>query len=134
MAFVPMDLMMMRVKKFGAGSDIALFHELLYAGEFIVKMTTAAVVAAILDDRTRQRYGLIHALVRASGVGDWASKLDEALTGPASQHLTDIAKEDRRVFNDRVGHGTRYGNMKRHANYATCCAVSIRPHSRMATK
>jgi hypothetical protein len=106
MAFVPMDLMMMRVKKFGAGSDIALFHELLYAGEFIVKMTTAAVVAAILDDRTRQRYGLIHALVRASGVGDWASKLDEALTGPASQHLTDIAKEDRRVFNDRVGHGT----------------------------
>jgi hypothetical protein len=103
MPFVPMELMMARVRKFGADSDAALFHELLYAGEFIVKMTTAAVVAAIQDDRAHHRYGLIHGLVRASSIGEWASKLDEALTGPASQHLTDVAKEDRRVFNDRVG-------------------------------
>jgi hypothetical protein len=101
--FVPMDMMMARVRKFGADSDIALFYELLYAGEFIMKMTTAAVVAAIQDDRANHRYGLIHALVRADGIGEWATKLDEALTGPASQHLTEVAKEDRRIFNDRVG-------------------------------
>jgi hypothetical protein len=77
MPFVPMELMMARVRKFGTDSDAALFHELLYAGEFIVKVTTAAVVAAIQDDRAHHRYGRIHALVRASSIGEWASKRSE---------------------------------------------------------
>ena len=32
-------------------SDTALFTELLYAGEFILKVTVAAFVSAIEDDR-----------------------------------------------------------------------------------
>ena len=83
-----------------------MFTEHLYAGEFIVKITTAAFIASILDDRERHRYRLIHGLIRADGIGEWVSKLDESLTGPASQHLTDAAKEDRRAFTERVGKGT----------------------------
>jgi hypothetical protein len=90
MRFVPIDLMLARVEKFGGDSDTALFHELLYAGEFIIKITAAAIIGAIQDDRTGHRYGLMHSLVRANSIGDWSSNLDEALTGPASQHLTDF--------------------------------------------
>ena len=104
--FLPMTLMLDRLKKFGAESDSALFTEHLYAGEFIVKITTAAFIASVLDDRERHRYRLNHGLIRADGMGEWVSKLDETLTGSASQHLTEAAKEDRRAFTDRVGKST----------------------------
>jgi hypothetical protein len=105
MPFTPIDQVMKRVEKYG-DSDSALFTELIYAGEFIVKITTAALVAAIEDDREGHRYRLLHALVRADGVGEWASKLEEALSGPASQHLAAALADDRRVFTERVGKGS----------------------------
>jgi hypothetical protein len=95
---------MERVQKYG-DSDSARFTELVYAGEFIAKITTAAFVASIEDDRERHQYGLLHALVRADGIGEWASKLEETLKGPASQHLVAALSDDRRVFTERVGKG-----------------------------
>src|SRR5262249_2289545 len=83
--------------------DTVLFLELLYAGEFIVKMTTAAFVASIEDDREGHRYRLMHALVRADGLGEWARALGEVITGTTSQHIVTGAKQDRRVFTERVG-------------------------------
>src|SRR5207244_10115823 len=70
MTFTPIDLMLRRVHKAGSDSDTALFLELLYAGEFILKMTTAAFVASIEDDREGHRYRLMHTLVRADGIGE----------------------------------------------------------------
>ena len=70
MQFVPMVKMMERVKKYG-NTDHALFFELLYAGEFIVKTTVGALVASIEDDRDYLRYQLLHTLVRANSVGEW---------------------------------------------------------------
>jgi hypothetical protein len=105
LTFTPIDLMLQRAVKFGADSDAALFNELLYAGEFIVKVTTAAIVAGIQDDREIHRYRLMHGLVRADGVGEWVRILDEALVGPASQHLVDSAKAVRRAFTERVARG-----------------------------
>lgn len=105
MPFAPIDLMTKRVEK-NRDSDYELFTELLYAGEFIVKTTVAAFVAAIEDDRESHRYRLIHALVRADGIGEWASKLEEALTGPASHHLASVLADDRRVFTERVRKGS----------------------------
>jgi hypothetical protein len=102
MSFVPIDRMLSRVET-GGESDYALFAELLYAGEFIIKLTVAAFVASIEDDREGHRYRLLHALVRADGIGEWASKLDEALTGPPSQHLAATLIDDRRTFTERVG-------------------------------
>ncbi|MEO8189479.1 MAG: hypothetical protein ABI682_03980 [Acidobacteriota bacterium] len=58
----------------------------------VVKIIGAGVVAAIDDDRERLRYRQLHALVRASGPGDWVSAIDEVLIGPASQHLAPEAR------------------------------------------
>ena len=100
---VPLRMIFERVHRARSDSDTALFHELLYAGEFILKLTTAVFVAAIQDDRDRHRYRLTHTLIRAAGIGDWSSVLDDALTGPASHFLLPVAKEDRRLFTERVG-------------------------------
>ena len=85
-----------------ADSDALRFAELLYAGEFILKLTTAAFVSAVEDDVESHRYRLLHTLVRADGIGDWASRLDDVLTGPASLHISPALHEHRRVFNERV--------------------------------
>lgn len=105
MTFKPLDLMLDRVYRYGADSDPALFNELLYAGEFVAKITTAALVSAIEDDCENHRYRMLHSLVRADGVGDWAQVLDEILIGPASQELAGDLSDAGRVFTERLGKG-----------------------------
>jgi hypothetical protein len=105
MIFAPLELMFARVRRYGTDSDSALFTELLYAGEFILKITTAAFIAAIENDRENHRYRLLHDLVRADGVGEWSRALDEALTGPTSQQLAASFNDIRRTFTERLGKG-----------------------------
>jgi hypothetical protein len=55
MSFAPLALMHERIRRFGEDSDSALFTELLYLGELILKLTTGAFVAAVEDDRENLR-------------------------------------------------------------------------------
>lgn len=103
--FLPLKLMLDRVDRYGADSDAEMFTELLYAGEFIVKMTTAAFVSGIEDDHENHQYRLLHSLVRADGLGDWVQALDEVLTGPASQHISGELFEVKKAFTERLGTG-----------------------------
>ncbi len=105
MTFLPIELMRRRVEINSADSDALRFTELLYAGELVLKLTTAAFVGAVEDDVDGHRYRLLHGLVRADGLGEWASKLDEVLSGPASQHISAAFHNERRIFNERVGEG-----------------------------
>lgn len=106
MIFSPVSAILARVDRYGSDSDPAMFTELLYAGELAVKVTTAALIASIEADRENHRYRLIHTLVRADGVGEWARALDEALIGPASQHLAGQMSDVRRTFTERLGKGS----------------------------
>lgn len=106
MTFAPLELMLDRVSRYGADSDTSMFTELLYAGEFALKLTAAAFIAAVEDDREHHRYRLVHGLVRADGIGEWARALDEVLTGPASQELAPELSDVRRDFTERLGRGS----------------------------
>ena len=105
MAFIPVKLILERAERYGADSDSALLTELLYVGEFITKLTVAAFVAAIEDDRENHRYRVLHALVRSDGIGDWSRALDELLSGPTTQQMSNAFFDVRRVFTERVGKG-----------------------------
>ncbi len=105
MSFTPIKKMMDRVRTNGNASDYELFHKLLYAGEFIAKITIAAFVALIDDDRDNHRYRCEHRLVRADGIGEWAKSISEICTGPTSQHLSPSIRDAQRVFTERVGKG-----------------------------
>jgi len=101
----PLKLMLDRVTINGSDSDTAYFMELLYFGELVTKLTTLAFIAGLEDDSERNRYRLLHTLVRADGIGEWAAKLDEALSGPPSQSLALDMADDRRTFNEPVQMG-----------------------------
>jgi hypothetical protein len=90
-----------RVGRAREDSDTSLFLDLMYYGELVTKMTTAAIVSAILNDKERQRYRLVHRLVRADGIGEWSEALDAALTGPASQFLQLQARVEQRELTQR---------------------------------
>lgn len=68
-------------------SDFTYFFSLLLAAEALTKTIVLGIVAAIGDDKDRHRYRLEHQLVRAEGLGEWGRAIEDALTGPASQHL-----------------------------------------------
>lgn len=67
-------------------SDSAYFHELLLVGEVILKSIVAALVAALGDDSDRTRYSHLYRLVRADGIGDWAS-CAVGIAGGSAVHL-----------------------------------------------
>ena len=106
MEFKPLGLMFDRIDRYGADSDSALFNELLYAGEFVVKTTTIAFVSALENDQTNHRYQLLHRLVRIDGLGDWARVLDGALSGMASQHVFATLFDANKTFTEKLGEGS----------------------------
>lgn len=76
-------------------SDFAFFWALLIAGEAIAKTTVLGMLAAIDEDTQRNRYRLVHKLVRANGLGDWSDVIEDALSGPPSQYLVGDAQLER---------------------------------------
>ena len=66
---------------------MSAFYSLMFFGELVTKLVTCAFVSGILDDRDRNRFGILRELVRADGIGEWSSRLDQALTGPSAQFL-----------------------------------------------
>jgi tetratricopeptide (TPR) repeat protein len=70
----------------------------------LTKTITAALIAALEDDPERHRYRQLHRLVRADGIGEWAEALDDILTGPASQVLTEKAREEQKELTQRLRH------------------------------
>jgi hypothetical protein len=83
-------------------SDTAYFYSLMYFGEMLLKITAAGLVSAIEDDRDRHRYRQLHRLVRADGLGEWSSAIDDVLTGPASQHLLPSARIEQKELTQNV--------------------------------
>lgn len=86
--------------------DSAYFTQLLYFGEFLSKMTTAALCAGISDDSDRHRYALLHRLVRADSIGGWAQVVDEIAAGPTSRLLRAELQEEKTQLNTRSTAGT----------------------------
>ena len=102
MAFIPFKKMQERVDVDLADSDSSFFWALMYYGEFLTKVTVAALVSAVKEERDRHRYRLIHCLVRADSIGDWNQALDDLLIGPASQYIDHLARDHKRQLTRNV--------------------------------
>jgi len=83
----PFQRMLERVNSSKSDSDSAYFNDLMLAGEQLVKICSAGLVASIVDSKQKHKYGLVYRLLRVDGIGDWVSAMDEVLTGPASQYF-----------------------------------------------
>ena len=87
MVFLPFTKMFERLENSKQESDSAYFLDLLYCGEMITKTIISGMISSVIDDKNRNRYRLSHRVVRADGIGEWSSVLDDLLTGLASQFL-----------------------------------------------
>ncbi len=85
--FQPLKQMIERVNKAKEDSDTTYFYDLMLLGESLSKIIVSSLVGGIVNDKDRNRYRLLHRLVRADGIGEWSSVLDEIVGGVASQYL-----------------------------------------------
>ena len=106
MRFLPLDRMAERVKTAKTDSDSLFFENLLYYGEMVTKMTTLGLASAIADDRQRQRYRIVHKLVRAEGIGEWGETIGDILKGPSAEHLMEEARDEQQQLTQRVAAGS----------------------------
>lgn len=86
---LPLQRMFERFEIDKGDSDHSALFTVLYAGEMATKLTLAALLAGLRDDRDHHRYAHARAVIRADGIGDWATTIDAVLTGPASQFFYD---------------------------------------------
>ncbi len=103
MSFLLFDRMWKQVEIGRQDSDTAMFMNLMYFGELLMKLTGAGLASAIMDDRDRHRYQQAHRLVRANGIGEWSTVIDDILTGPASQHLMPSARTEQKELTMNCG-------------------------------
>jgi hypothetical protein len=103
--FLPLQRMRERVEVARESSDTDFFFSLLYLGEMVLKTATAGIISGIGDDPDRHRYRELHRLVRADGLGEWCTAIDEILVGTASQHLIDPVRTEQRELTQKVGYG-----------------------------
>jgi hypothetical protein len=87
-------------------SDTAYFMDLMLAGEQLTKLVTLGLLACITDDSKRHRYSQEHRLLRADGIGEWSSVIDEVLAGPSSQYFNPVANHLQQELKERLGAGS----------------------------
>ncbi len=99
---LPIKRMIDRVELGKEDSDTTFFLDLMNLGEFLLKLTTVGMLAAVIDGRDRLQYSMQYKLVRANGVGDWANALDEIIAGPTSHNLIINAQTEQNEINQRA--------------------------------
>lgn len=100
------DQVFQRVQDAKSESDFNYFFSLLLAGEALFKTVTLGLIAALDDDKDRNRYRLEYSLARADGLGEWGRGLEDALSGPGSQFLLADARNEQAEFTRISGLGT----------------------------
>lgn len=101
--FLPVVRMLERAELARDESDTSYFFELLYLGELVVKILTTEILAGLQEEPEQHRQALEYRLVRADGIGEWADVLDDAITGPPSQHFVAAARESQQALAQPFG-------------------------------
>lgn len=104
--FLPLARGWERVEIARQDSDTSLFMYLMYLGEMMMKIVGLGLVATIADDSDRHRYRQLCKLARADGLGEWAGSIDEALKGPASQHLVEQGRQEQKDLTQKLQSGS----------------------------
>jgi tetratricopeptide (TPR) repeat protein len=84
-------------------SDTLFFLDLMLAGEQLTKLVTVGLVTCVTDDNKRHRYSQEYRLLRADGIGEWSSVIDEVLTGISSQFFNPVVNHLQRELTERLG-------------------------------
>ena len=79
--------MLERTKIAKNDSDTSYFYDLMFLGEMLMKITTLGLISAIENNTERHQYIQEYRLVRADGIGEWRSVIEEIVLGPTRNFL-----------------------------------------------
>lgn len=122
----PITRMWSRVQRAYEDSDASAFDTVMEAGELYIKLACCGFVAAIRDDPQRNKYRLTHNLVRANGLGEWVTALDEIFVGPPNQFLLPEARVEARELTQKVSAGEWQFEVAQSIN---ACLQKVRPET-----
>ncbi|MYB62815.1 MAG: ATP-binding protein [Gemmatimonadetes bacterium] len=103
---LPIKMLLARAEIEKKESDVAYFNALMYAGEVVLKLVVSGLVAALKDDRDRNKYRLEYQLVRADGLGTWNYVLDDLITGKSYPSVDHHAQKTCQELSQRVSAGS----------------------------
>lgn len=105
--FKPIENMLIRVETSKDDSDTAYFYDLVLLGELLTKIVTAFMVSNVVDDVDRNRYRYEYTLVHADGMGDYATILNDLVTGNSANSLTkSVFETEIKELNNKAVEGT----------------------------
>ncbi len=104
-------------------SDYRFFRVLLEAGEFLIKVTTAAYISGIDEDSEGTRNNYLYRLVRANSIGEWVQTLQVAVKRVPSQLLS----EELRLIQTEL-------NQKSNDSWQNATATQLRECIHVVTK
>lgn len=95
-------------------SDTTYFFDLLYLGEMLTKIIVSSMISSVTEEADRNRYRLLHRIVRADGIGEWSSVLEETLTGVSAQFVQkDVRVNELTEMTQKTDSGTwQYDSVK----------------------
>jgi tetratricopeptide (TPR) repeat protein/energy-coupling factor transporter ATP-binding protein EcfA2 len=110
-------------------SDTSYFYDLMLLGESLFKIVVLSLVSSLKEDKDRNKYRLLYRIVRADGMGDWASVLDEVLTGVPSQGLpnTISANEQKELLQKSEEGSWQYDCVYTLANIFESAGLELNP-------
>lgn len=91
-----------RIENSKTDSDVTVLYNLLYACEQMTKIVALGLIACLEKDHNNSKYFFINKVVRADGLGDWASTIDDILYGPASHFLCHKAEDIQKALMEKV--------------------------------
>lgn len=86
--FELIDRFLPRLNAAKTESDRSYFFDLLLLGEIITKITTLYLIANINEDKDRNKYRQEYTIIRANGIGEYATSINDILTGPTFGFLS----------------------------------------------
>src|SRR5450759_1616481 len=89
----PINRMWTKIENSKSDSDIAVFLDLMYGCEQMVKIIALGLISCLDKDPQDNRYRLLQKVVMAAGIGEWTQVIDDILTGPSSFSLIEKAKD-----------------------------------------
>ena len=95
MKHIAIEQVLQRAEMAKSDSDYTYFFALLFAAEALAK----TIVLGWWHSSPMTKIRTVTAwtsLVRSDGLGDWGRVIEDALIGPASQHLLNEAREEQR--------------------------------------
>ena len=90
--------MLERTKIAKSDSDTSYFHDLMYLGEMLMKITTLGLISTIESDTERHKYIQEYRLVRADGIGEWRTVVEEIVLGPTRNFLINEVQDITKIM------------------------------------